>query len=48
MKYGVGIDNKIVRKYTIKEIFTENWHSFITEMARQGKPIRKTIDVSLN
>jgi hypothetical protein len=43
MKYRVNLDGKIVRKYIIKEIFAENWHDFIAEMAKQGKPIRKTI-----
>jgi hypothetical protein len=42
MKYHV-VDNKIVRKYTIKEIFRDNWHKFEWEMEKKGKPIRKVI-----
>ena len=41
-KYHV-LDNKIVQKFTIKEIFEENWGAFLSEMAKQGKPIRPTI-----
>lgn len=35
--------NEAERKYTIKEILAENWSSFIEEMGKQNKPIRKTI-----
>jgi len=43
MKYHVNPNNEIVRKYTIKEIFTDNWYAFKEEMAKQNKIIRKTI-----
>ena len=35
--------NKIVKAYTIKEIFQDNWDDFVIEMAKQGKAIRPTI-----
>ena len=35
--------NKMVKKYTIKEIFQENWDDFVMEMEKQGKAIRPTI-----
>ena len=35
--------NKMVKKYTIKEILQDNWDEFVLEMASQGKQIRKTI-----
>jgi len=37
------VDNKIVEKYTIKEILQDNWAAFLEEMEFQGKPIRETI-----
>ena len=43
MKYQTSQNNEIARKYTIKEILADNWDEFMFEMARQGKPIRKTI-----
>jgi len=43
MKYHVNLANEIAEKYTIKEIFEDNWYDFIAEMARQNKPIRPTI-----
>ena len=43
MKYHINHNNKIARKYTIKEILTDNWGAFVCEMTKQGKPIRKTI-----
>jgi len=43
MKYQVNPNNEIARKYTIKEIFVENWRKFVKEMGREGKPIRETI-----
>lgn len=42
MNYQV-VDNAIVRKYTIKEIFQENWHRFRMTMEEKGKVIRKVI-----
>ena len=36
-------NNKMVKKYTIKEILQDNWDDFVSEMAHKGKPIRKTI-----
>ena len=36
-------NNKVVRKYTIKEIFRDNWDDFVLEMVKQGKAIRPTI-----
>jgi len=35
--------NKMVKKYTIKEILQDNWDEFVVEMSIHGKPIRKTI-----
>ena len=35
--------NKMMKKYTIKEILQDNWDHFVQEMAHQGKKIRKTI-----
>ena len=35
--------NKMVKKYTIKEIFQDNWDEFVDEMTKQGKTIRSTI-----
>ena len=35
--------NKIVKAYTIKEIFRDNWDEFVRAMAKQGKTIRPTI-----
>ena len=43
MKYHVNNNNEIVPKYTIKDIFADNWSMFVREMASQGKPIRETI-----
>lgn len=43
MKYHVNINNEIARKYTIKEIFQDNWDSFMDEMDTQNIPIRQTI-----
>ena len=43
MKYYINQNNEIARKYTIKDIFAENWSMFVREMASQGKLIRKTI-----
>ena len=43
LKYHVNHNNEIARKFTIKEIFAENWDAFIEEMTNQGKPIRETI-----
>jgi hypothetical protein len=31
-KYYVNTKNKIVRKYSIKEIFADNWDDFVDEM----------------
>ena len=31
-KYFVNKENKIVRKYSIKEIFADNWEDFVDEM----------------
>jgi hypothetical protein len=36
-------ENKMVKKYIIKEILADNWDDFVYEMRQQGKPIRKTI-----
>jgi len=41
-KYQV-VNNKIVEKFTIKEIFADNWDDFLAEMAIQGKPVREVI-----
>ena len=38
------VDNKIERKFTIKEIFQENWDEFKKEMNQKGKPIRSVIN----
>ena len=35
--------NKMVKAYTIKEIFSDNWDNFVCEMEKQGKTIRPTI-----
>jgi len=35
--------NKVVKKYTVKEIFRDNWDNFVEEMEKQGKVIRPTI-----
>jgi len=35
--------NKMLEKYSIKEILQDNWDDFVFEMAQRGKPIRKTI-----
>jgi len=35
--------NKVVKKYTIKEIFRDNWDDFVDEMRGQGKAIRPTV-----
>jgi len=35
--------NKMVKKYTIKEIFQDNWDDFVLEMERVCKSIRPTI-----
>jgi len=43
MKYHVNAQNEIAVKYTIKEIFEDNWDEFVDEMDSQGKTIRKTI-----
>jgi hypothetical protein len=43
MKYHVNIYNEIARKYTIKEILSDNWYDFLDEMEKQGKPVRETI-----
>lgn len=43
MKYYVNHQNKIARKYTIKEIISDHWEEFLEEMEEQGKPIRKVI-----
>jgi hypothetical protein len=32
IKYHVNTENKVVRKYSIKEIFAENWDAFVAEM----------------
>jgi len=43
-KYRCDIrSGKMVKAYTIKEIFQDNWGDFVLEMSRQGKKIRKTI-----
>jgi len=36
-------NNKMAKKYTIKKILQNNWNKFVSEMALQGKQIRKTI-----
>ena len=36
-------DNKIAKKFTIKEILQDNWYDFLEEMEAQGKLIRETI-----
>ena len=33
--------NTMVKKYTIKEIFQDNWDDFVEEMEKQGKTIRQ-------
>ena len=33
----------MVKQYTIKEIFRDNWDDFVIEMGKQGKAIRPTI-----
>lgn len=43
MKYHVNPFNNIVRKYTIKEIFADNWCSFLEEAEKNDRPIRETI-----
>jgi hypothetical protein len=43
MKYHVNIQNQIARKYTIKEIFSDNWEDFLDAMEEEGKPIRDVI-----
>jgi len=43
MNYFVNPNNEIAPKYTIKDIFKDNWPDFLDEMDRQGKPVRKTI-----
>jgi len=48
MKYFVNPFNEIARKYTIKEIFKDNWNGFLREMQRQNKPIRETILYEVN
>ena len=35
--------NTMVKKYTIKEIFQDNWDNFLLEMEKQGRSIRPTI-----
>jgi len=35
--------NRMVRAYTIKEIFQDNWDNFVISMAKRGKTIRPTI-----
>jgi hypothetical protein len=43
-KYRCDIHSgKMVKAYTIKEIFQDNWDDFVLEMLSQGKQIRKTI-----
>jgi len=41
-RYDVA-SNKMVKQYTIKEIFRDNRDDFVDEMERQGKAIRPTI-----
>ena len=43
MKYQINPNNEIARKYTIKEILSENWDDFVQKMNQEGKQIRKTI-----
>jgi hypothetical protein len=43
MKFHVNHQNKIARKYTIKEILSDNWEEFLEEMEEQGKPIREVV-----
>jgi hypothetical protein len=43
MKYHVNHQNQIARKYTIKEILSDNWEEFLEAMEEQGKHIRKDI-----
>jgi hypothetical protein len=38
MKYHL-VHNKIVRKYTIKAILKNHWHSFVKLMAAQNTPM---------
>lgn len=42
MKYHV-VNNKMARKYTIKEIFADNWDNFVESMECEGRDIRPVI-----
>lgn len=46
-KYHV-VDNKFVQKFTIKEIFQENWDHFVCAMYGDGKPIRPVVKKEIN
>ena len=37
------VENKIAKKFTIKEILADNWYDFLDEMEARGKEIRETI-----
>ena len=43
MKYHVNYNNEIAPKYTIKEIFEDNWDAFLDDVAQQNRAIRRTI-----
>ena len=42
-KHFVNANNEIARKYTIKEIFAENWSKFVRLMALRKITIRQSI-----
>ena len=42
MKWHI-INKQVVRKYTIKEILSKHWQSFVCEMRAKGKAIRKVV-----
>jgi hypothetical protein len=42
MKYHL-VNNRMVRKYKIKDIFKNHWHDFVKLMAAQNRPIRPVI-----
>lgn len=43
MKYHVNSNNEIARKYTIKEIFADNWDAFVLAMNCQNRSIRRVV-----
>lgn len=43
MKYHVNINNEIARKFTIKEIFEDNWDDFLEAMSSQNRNIRRVV-----